>query len=81
MGGWLMGLMASEVAYLIGSAFIVAGMATLWWVATTGRRERRRLRGRIVVLPPMTRYDEHLLRTDQTKYMSRVPRGGGGGWG
>jgi hypothetical protein len=59
------------VGYFVGVALFTGGWSTLWWVIRSGRRERSRLVGRIVVLPPPSRYDEHLMRTEITKIFRR----------
>ena len=52
--------MSRGAVLAIGFGLIYTGLALLLWAG-------RRRRAPIVPTPPLTRYDEHLLRTEPTK--------------
>jgi hypothetical protein len=55
----------------VGFGLFSAGFWLLVWVVASARRDRRRFEVRRTNLSRATRYDQHLLRTEQTEMIYR----------
>lgn len=58
---------------MVGFGLFGTGFWMLVWVVASARRDRRRYEVRRMNLPRPSRYDQHLLRTDQTEMIYNRP--------